>query len=137
MSLTVMHHLLVAAAISFSGFVGSSDFHSLTVEFAWNRPRVPALPDERPTSVHRIPALERALRGFSGKKTEVVVNPAMGTVFDSLTEAYEFYNLYSWEYGFGIRYGKSRLNVSGSKCMQEIVCVCAVSVYVALVICWH
>ncbi|KAM0863434.1 hypothetical protein ACQ4PT_044595 [Festuca glaucescens] len=46
----------------------------------------------------------------------------MGTVFDSLPEAYEFYNLYSWESGFGIRYGKSRQNVRGSKCMQEIVC---------------
>ena len=75
----------------------------------------------------RIPALERALRGFATRKTEVVVNPSMGTVFDSLPEAYEFYNLHSWEFGFGIRYGKSRQNVSGSKCMQEIVCGCAVS----------
>uniref|UniRef100_A0A453GSR6 MULE transposase domain-containing protein n=1 Tax=Aegilops tauschii subsp. strangulata TaxID=200361 RepID=A0A453GSR6_AEGTS len=30
--------------------------------------------------------------------------------------------LYSWEVGFGIRYGKSRQNVNGTKCMQEIVC---------------
>lgn len=45
----------------------------------------------------------------------------------SLDEAYSFYNLYSWELGFGIRYGKSRLNVH-KKCMQEILCGCAVSI---------
>uniref|UniRef100_A0A8R7U6H4 Protein FAR1-RELATED SEQUENCE n=3 Tax=Triticum urartu TaxID=4572 RepID=A0A8R7U6H4_TRIUA len=51
--------------------------------------------------------------------------PKIGTTFDTLGEAYDFYNLYSWEKGFGIRYGKSRLNVSRTKCMQEIVCGCA------------
>ena len=74
-----------------------------------------------------MPALEAAIRGFTGRVTEVVVNPTLGTVFDSLAEAYEFYNLYSWEVGFGIRYGKSGQNVNGTKCMQEIVCGCAVS----------
>jgi hypothetical protein len=44
-------------------------------------------------------------------KTEgSVVEPAIGMTFDSLGEAYDFYNLYSWEHGFGVRYGKSRLN---------------------------
>jgi hypothetical protein len=56
-----------------------------------------------------------------------VVDPAVGTSFDSLEEAYEFYNLYSWEVGFGVRFSKSRLNVRRTKCMQEIVCGCAVS----------
>ncbi|KAM3393441.1 hypothetical protein ACQJBY_014244 [Aegilops geniculata] len=44
--------------------------------------------------------------------------------FDSLGEAYDFYNLYSWERGFGIRYSKSRLNAEKTKCMQEVVCGC-------------
>ncbi|KAM0889782.1 hypothetical protein ACQ4PT_027487 [Festuca glaucescens] len=88
------------------------------------RPRGPAVPEERPSSVGRVAALEASLRGFAARQTDVVVNPAMGTVFDSLPEAYELYNLYSWESGFGIRYGKSRHNVRGSKCMQEIVCGC-------------
>ncbi|VAI58696.1 unnamed protein product [Triticum turgidum subsp. durum] len=35
------------------------------------------------------------------------------------------YNLYSWEIRFGIRYGKRRLNVERTKCMQEIVCDCS------------
>ncbi|XBJ04656.1 hypothetical protein VPH35_023560 [Triticum aestivum] len=45
--------------------------------------------------------------------------------FDSMGEAYDFYNLYSWEKGFGIRYRKSRLNVERTKSMQEIVCGCS------------
>ena len=53
----------------------------------------------------------------------------VGTSFDSLEEAYDFYNLYSWESGFGIRYAKSRLNVHRVKCMQEIICACAVRVF--------
>jgi hypothetical protein len=35
--------------------------------------------------------------------------------FDSLSKAYEFYK----EHGFGVRYGKSRLNPGRSKTMQE------------------
>jgi hypothetical protein len=49
--------------------------------------------------------------------------------FDSVREAYDFYNLYSCERGFGVRYGKSRLNVDRVKCMQEIVCGCSVSFF--------
>ena len=41
--------------------------------------------------------------------------PAPGTSFDTLGETYAFYNLYSWEKGFGIRYGKSRLNAERMK----------------------
>ncbi|KAM0894874.1 hypothetical protein ACQ4PT_024185 [Festuca glaucescens] len=97
--------------------------HTSSSSVGWKpRPRGPAVPDERPPSVRRVPALEAALRGFANRKSDVIVNPTMGVVFDSLPEAYEFYNLYSWESGFGIRYGKSRQNVRGSKCMQEIVC---------------
>jgi hypothetical protein len=55
------------------------------------------------------------------------VNPTPGTTFDTLDEAYDFYNLYAWETGFGIRYGKSRLNAGKKKCMQEIVCMRGVS----------
>ncbi|VAH69578.1 unnamed protein product [Triticum turgidum subsp. durum] len=32
--------------------------------------------------------------------------------------------MYSWECGFGIRYGKSRTNVKGAKSMQELLCNC-------------
>lgn len=36
-----------------------------------------------------------------------------------------FTKLYSWEHGFGIRYGKSRLNAEKTKCMQEVVYGCS------------
>lgn len=107
------------------GVAGAPD---RSTNFGWKRrPRGPPVPDERPPSVGRVPALESSLHGFANRQSEVIVNPTMGTVFDSLPEAYEFYNLYSWESGFGIRYGKSRQNVRGSKCMHEIVCGSAVS----------
>ena len=71
-------------------------------------------------------ALEMSVRSYAEDLTKSVVKPELGTSFDSTGEAYDFYNLYSWENGFGVRYGKSRLNVKRTKCMQEIVCGCAV-----------
>jgi hypothetical protein len=84
--------------------------------------------DERAASAERISALETALRGFAERKSDEVVCPVIGLTFDSMGEAYDYYNLYSWECGFGVRYGKSRLNVKGSKCMQELLCNCAVRI---------
>jgi hypothetical protein len=83
-------------------------------------------PPPRPCAPGRMSALEKSIRGFENKESESVINPKIGTSFDSLEEAYDFYNLYSWELGFGIRYGKSRLNLERVKCMQELVCACAV-----------
>ncbi|XBI39064.1 hypothetical protein VPH35_123928 [Triticum aestivum] len=51
-----------------------------------------------------------SIRGFAETSNKEVVKPELGTNFDSLTEVYDFYNLYSWEHGFEIRYGESRLN---------------------------
>jgi hypothetical protein len=91
--------------------------------------RIGKAPAARATNPDRKSALELALRSYADRKEGVVVDPAVGTSFDSLEEAYEFYNLYSWEMGFGVRFSKSRLNVQRTKCMQEIVCGCAVSSY--------
>ena len=85
--------------------------------------RLGRAPDERETPAGHVSALEKALTGFAERQTDAVVFPAVGTSFDSLVEAYDFYNLHSWEMGFGIRYAKSRLNAMRSKSMQEIVCV--------------
>ncbi|XP_044331288.1 uncharacterized protein [Triticum aestivum] len=90
------------------------------------RPRHGVMPDERKTKPDRVAPLEQALRGFATRKTDAVVSPSVGLVFDSLGEAYDFYNLYSWELGFGIRCGKSRTNVRGTKCMQELLCGCSI-----------
>ncbi|XBI43585.1 hypothetical protein VPH35_108338 [Triticum aestivum] len=93
---------------------------------SWTRRvRVPKAADEREPIPSRMPALEASIRAFVNKKSKNVINPSIGTSFDSVEEGYEFYNLYSWEVGFGVRYAKSRLNVHRKKCMQEIVCACA------------
>jgi hypothetical protein len=85
-----------------------------------------APPDRKPCA-SRKSALERSIRGYAEKLGDAVIDPCLGTTFDSLGEAYDFYNLYSWEHVFGIRYGKSRLNTGKTKCMREIVCGCSVS----------
>jgi hypothetical protein len=68
-------------------------------------------------------AVEAAMRASTDKKTAQIFYPTTGIVFDSLEEAYEFYNLYSWEVGFGIRYGISNINkVNKYKTKQIIEC---------------
>ncbi|XP_073354513.1 protein FAR1-RELATED SEQUENCE 5-like [Aegilops tauschii subsp. strangulata] len=51
--------------------------------------------------------------------------PSVGTIFDSKDEAYDFYNMFSWECGFGMRYGKSSTNNKNYRTMQDIVRQCA------------
>jgi hypothetical protein len=91
------------------------------------------IPEGRDPKAGRVSALESAMRGFANRTTHFVIDPALGTEFDSLSEAYDFYNLYSWEIGFGIRYGHSRKNVAGSKTVQEIICGCGVSVAIVMI----
>lgn len=69
--------------------------------------RVGAVAPGRKPCPSRTSALEKAIRGFAENPGDNVIVPTLGTSFDSLGEAYEFYNLYSWEKGFGIRYRKS------------------------------
>ncbi|VAI79748.1 unnamed protein product [Triticum turgidum subsp. durum] len=88
--------------------------------------RVGAAAPGRAPCLDRMTALEKLVRVFAETPGENVIVPKIGVSFDTLGEAYDFYNLYSWEKEFGIRYGKSRLNVNRAKCMQEIVCGCAV-----------
>ena len=72
-------------------------------------------------------AVERALRDASVRGERCIFEPANGSVFESAEEAYEFYNMYSWEKGFGIRYGRSRAGSGGKRTRQDIVCACQVS----------
>ncbi|KAM3333619.1 hypothetical protein ACQJBY_028612 [Aegilops geniculata] len=65
---------------------------------------------------------ENAVRCFAENPIENVIRLVLGTTFNSMVDAYDFYNLYSWEKGFGIQYGKSLLNFERMKCMREIVC---------------
>ncbi|KAM0903379.1 hypothetical protein ACQ4PT_018628 [Festuca glaucescens] len=90
------------------------------------RVRVGANAAEQTPCPNRIGALEKIIRSYPKKRGEFVLEPTLGMTFDSLGEAYDFYNLYSWEHGFGVRYGKSRLNPQRTNTMQEIVCGCSV-----------
>jgi hypothetical protein len=52
--------------------------------------------------------------------------PILGTSFNSCEEGKEFYNLYSWEVGFGIHSGKSRNNGNSYQAWHDYVCSCEV-----------
>ncbi|KAM3231065.1 hypothetical protein ACQJBY_061303 [Aegilops geniculata] len=90
------------------------------------RVRVGAAALGRAPCPDRISALEKTITQFAEQPGDIVIVPKIGTSFDTLGEAYDFSKLYLWEKGFDIRYGNGRLNVNRAKCMQEIVCGCAV-----------
>uniref|UniRef100_A0A453F5W2 Uncharacterized protein n=3 Tax=Aegilops tauschii TaxID=37682 RepID=A0A453F5W2_AEGTS len=77
------------------------------------------MPPDRTPSASRMSTMDQSIRKYAEESTKSVIRPELGLIFDSLSEAYDFYNLYPWEIGFGIRYGKSRLNAQRTKCMQE------------------
>ena len=60
-----------------------------------------------------------------GKK--IVFEPAVSMSFNSEQEAYEFYNAYSWEVGYGIKRGNKYVNGNNYKSKQDILCSCEVS----------
>ncbi|KAE8797049.1 hypothetical protein D1007_27835 [Hordeum vulgare] len=93
------------------------------------RIRLGKIPDQREPKRGRVCSLEKAMRSYVDRKSGQVVAPEIAREFDSLAEAFKFYNLYSWEIGFGIRYGQSRTNAHKSRTVQDIVCGCSVSTF--------
>jgi len=73
-------------------------------------------------------AVSKALRAGEGRSNKPVFEPVVGTSFNSCEEAKDFYNLYSWEFGFGVRYGRSRKNSNKYRTRQDIVCSCQVTI---------
>lgn len=49
-------------------------------------------------------------------------DPSKELEFDSEAEALQFYNLYSWEVGFGIHKGHLDGNKDGYQTVRDIVC---------------
>ena len=90
------------------------------------RARVGKIPDRRASLSGRKSSLEKAMRNFADKKSGTVHKPEISEEFDSLDEAYDFYNLYSWETGFGIKYGQCRRNMDKCKTVQDMVFGCQV-----------
>lgn len=103
----------------------SGDVQSVATSGWTRRVRIGKASTSRALNADRKSALEISIRSYVERREGNVVEPTVGTTFDSLEEAYEFYNLYSWEVGFGIKYSKHRLNVHRVKCMQEISCGCS------------
>jgi hypothetical protein len=73
--------------------------------------------------------VEKALREAATRGEKCIFTPKEGQVFQTIEEGYEFLNMYSWEVGFGIRYGRSRLNGSNKKSRQDIMCSCQVIIF--------
>ena len=94
-------------------------------------------PDHRERGIGSTSALQAALMKFADRNSDYIINPAVGTEFDDCTEAYEYYNLYSWECGFGIKCGKKRYSMTRDSLKlpqekryqlgQEFNCSCSVS----------
>jgi hypothetical protein len=62
-------------------------------------------PNERIAPEDEEDAVTKAIRLAAERPDQPIFFPYKGTVFNSCDEAKEFYNLYSWEKGFGIRIG--------------------------------
>ncbi|TVU35741.1 hypothetical protein EJB05_17644, partial [Eragrostis curvula] len=71
-------------------------------------------------------AVKRALRLAASREdnSRAIFLPSQGTTFRSAEEAREYYNLYSWEIGFGIRNGRSRKNTKKYRTKVEYACSC-------------
>ncbi|OQU86059.1 hypothetical protein SORBI_3003G007000 [Sorghum bicolor] len=66
----------------------------------------------------------QAMKSYINRLGEPVFLPAVGMEFNSAKEAKDFYNLYSWEIGFGIRKGRNRTNENNYMTRQDLVCSC-------------
>lgn len=77
-------------------------------------------------------AVERAIRDAAERPGQQIFQPQLSDVFSSASEGYEFYNMYSWERGFGIRYGRCRENKEGRRTKQDIVCACEVRLFLII-----
>lgn len=74
-------------------------------------------------------AVERAFRDAGNRGDRNIFEPEVGKIFGSIAEGYEFYNMFSWEVGFGIRLGRCRENKGGVRSKQDIVCACEVKFF--------
>jgi len=95
----------------------------VALHFVSGRFRQGSVPPERAPKRGGVSAYEQSLKDYVDRMSIVVISPSVGMSFDSRAEAYEFYNLHSWELGFGIR---CNMTVGKSVVSQDIVCSCEV-----------
>jgi hypothetical protein len=82
-------------------------------------------PESRISPLEESPVIQ-AMRNSINRSGEPVFLPMVGMEFNSAKEAKDFYNLYSWEIGFGIRKGRNRTNDNNYTTRQYLVCSCEV-----------
>lgn len=80
--------------------------------------------------------IEIALRNAPYRKTKYIFEPVVGITFDDEEEAYHFYNMYSWEFGFGIKKANRDTNKKGFHTYRELRCLCAVRLKFELIKCF-
>ena len=73
-------------------------------------------------------AITQAISTAKDREGEPIFYPYEGTTFSSYEEAKEFYNLYSWEIGFGIRESRSKKNGNNYTTRKDTVCSCEVCI---------
>ncbi|KAG2579973.1 hypothetical protein PVAP13_6NG301600 [Panicum virgatum] len=102
-----------------------NDSFNLTILSSENEvqpwPKGKKLPKDAPDGCTRslMGAIEKALRNASNRKGRFIFEPTPGMTFDCVSETQEFYNMYSWEVGFGTKKGDKY-----GKTMQEFQCQC-------------
>lgn len=119
------NHLPLSAALT-----------ALLQYWKWNSPAFPTIyatrkqpgdgPNARIAPQEEYCAVTRALRSAARQPGQPIFYPHEGLTFNSCEEAREYYNLYSWEIGFGIRYGRNHTNIKGYTTRQDLVCSCGV-----------
>ncbi|CAO2175888.1 unnamed protein product [Urochloa humidicola] len=88
------------------------------------RGRKPRTGDDYRSAPNEETALAKAIRTAPSRPGEAIFFPYEGTTFNNVEEAKEFYNLYSWERGFGIRLNRGRRTGVGFKTVQDLICSC-------------
>lgn len=71
-------------------------------------------------------AISRAIKTAEERAGDAIFHPYEGTRFNTFEEAREFYNLYSWEVGFGIRTSRGRTNNNDYTTRKDVCCSCEV-----------
>ena len=97
----------------------------ISIKF-FTRSRDNSIQHVQPANNSRFCALQKSLYAYSTRTTETIMCPSIWTCFNTITKGYNFYNLYNWEMGFGIQYGKSWKNSKKIHAMQEFNCLCGV-----------
>ena len=83
------------------------DIHISLWDFLGCKVRTCAAARGRTPCPNRTTALEKAIHGFADNPGDNVIVPALGTTFDSVREAYNFYNLCSWRKDLALDMGRA------------------------------